>query len=243
MRDILVFQGPLPQGRGSVGAFALAFFVVAVSAGAQVAGNANAGYKTQEGRDAVARGLVAPDRDQTQQPREIVRAMEIQPGMTAADIGTGVGYMLPYLCQAVGKDGRVIAEDIAPDFIDKAKVRARTMNLTNVQFILGSDHDPKLPGDSIDRALILDTYHHFDYPEAMLKSIRDSLMTDGRLYIVDYYKNEEAMPGGRALQHIRLDRDDVAREVQANGFRLLSKHDQIPGKQYMLVFERTRNPE
>ncbi|HLJ47384.1 MAG TPA: methyltransferase domain-containing protein [Bryobacteraceae bacterium] len=221
----------------------LLYLVFGGMAAAQVAGNANAGYKTQEGRDAVARGLMAPDRDQTQHPREIVEAMEIRPGMTAADIGTGVGYMLPYLSQAVGKDGSVIGEDIAPDFIEKAKVRARTMNLTNIRFILGTDHDPKLPGDSVDRALVLDTYHHFDYPEAMLKSIRDSLMTDGRLYIVDYYKNEEAMPGGRALQHIRLDRDDVIREVQSNGFRLLSKHDQVPGKQYMLVFERTRNPE
>ena len=69
--------------------------------------------------------------------------------------------------------------------------------------------------------LVLDTYHHFDYPEAMLGHIHDSLLSDGRLVIVDYYKRPDAMPGGRALEHIRLDEDDVIKEVEANGFQLV----------------------
>ena len=64
------------------------------------------------------------------------------------------------------------------------------------KFVLGTDRDPKLPADTVEGVLVLDTYHHFDYPEAMLEHIHDSLFSDGRLVIVDYFKRPDAMPGG-----------------------------------------------
>ena len=208
---------------------------------AQVAEKANEAYKTQEGRDAIARGLARPSRDQTQRPRELVEAMGLHARMKVADVGTGVGYMLPYLSHAVGPYGQVFAEDIAPDFIDKARLRASATGLTNVKFVLGTDRDPNLPGGVLDAVLVLDTYHHFDYPEAMLRNILESLVSDGKLYIVEYYKRPNAMgpgTGDRALEHIRLDMDDTIKEVQENGFRLVFKHEHIPGSQYLAVFER-----
>jgi predicted methyltransferase len=217
--------------------FCIALFFASVAL-PQVAEKANSGYQTKEGREAVARGLSDPHRDDQQKPRELVEAMGLKEGQSVADVGTGVGYMLPYLSHAVGPAGHVTAEDIAPDFLDKAKLRARTTNLQNITFVQGTDKDPKLPADTFAAVLVLDTYHHFDYPESMLAVIRDSLLSSGRLYIVDYYRSPTAMPGGRAMEHIRLDRDDVAREIEANGFRLVSKSDHVPNSQYMLVFEK-----
>lgn len=205
---------------------------------AQVADKANEQYKTKEGREGMARTLADPARDERQKPRELVEAMGLQPGNTVVDLGTGVGYMLPYLSHAVGKSGRVIAEDIQTDFLDKARTRARSTNLANVDFVLGTDRDPKLPGDTANAILVLDVYHHFDYPEMMLAHIRDSLQSDGRLIIVDYYKRPDAMPGGRAMEHIRLDEDDVIKEVEANGFKLVSQHEHLPKTQYIAIFEK-----
>jgi len=202
----------------------------------QVAENANKNYKTKEGREAVARGLADPARDERLRPREIVAAMDLKHGNAVADVGTGVGFMLPYFSQAVGDGGQVIAEDISNDFLDKAKSRVELQHLKNVKFVLGTDRDPKLPADTLEAVLLLDVYHHFDYPEAMLGHIRDSLLSDGRLVIVDFYKRPEAMPGNRALEHIRLDMDDVIREVEENGFKLSSKHEWIPKEVYMAIF-------
>jgi ubiquinone/menaquinone biosynthesis C-methylase UbiE len=202
----------------------------------QVAENANKGYKTKEGREAVARTLADPARDERLRPREIVAAMDLKHGNAVADVGTGVGFMIPYFSQAVGDDGQVIAEDISNDFLDKARSRVELQRLKNVKFVLGTDRDPKLPADTLEAVLLLDVYHHFDYPEAMLEHIHDSLLTDGRLVIVDFYKRPEAMPGNRALEHIRLDMDDVIREVEQNGFKLSSKHEWIPKEVYMAIF-------
>jgi predicted methyltransferase len=101
--------------------------------------------------------------------------------------------------------------------------------------------DPKLSADTIESVLVLDAYHHFDYPEAMLEHIHDSLLSDGKLVIVEYFWRPGAMRNSDpnfALQHIRLDQDDLVKEVEANGFRLLSTHDLVPKSQYIAVFGR-----
>jgi ubiquinone/menaquinone biosynthesis C-methylase UbiE len=205
---------------------------------AQVASQANSGYQTEQQRKAVANGLADPARDEKQKPGELIRAMGLQPGMTVADVGTGIGYMLPFLSRRVGADGKVLAEDIFDDFLAGAKQRAQNQNLTNVTFIKGTETDPKLPDGAVDVVLVLDVYHHFDYPEKMLAAIRQSLKPNGRLVVVEYYKRQEAMPGGRALTHIRLDMPDLIKEIEANHFHLLSEKEHIPNSQYMLVLRK-----
>jgi SAM-dependent methyltransferase len=215
------------------------FILLSTAAFAQVATEANETYKTHEGRESIAKGLGDPARSERQRPRDIIDALDLKPGASVADVGTGIGFMLPYLSHAVGDTGHVYGEDIQTDFLDKAKVKVELSHLNNVQFVLGSDRDPKLPADTLEGVLVLDVYHHFDYPEPMLEHMHDSLVSDGKLVIVEYFKRPGAMPGGdpgRAVQHIRLDQDDLIKEVEANGFRLVSKRDLVPKSQYIAVF-------
>jgi len=204
----------------------------------QVAGQANSGYQTEQQRKAVANGLADPARDEKQKPGELVRAMGLQPGMTVADVGTGIGYMLPFLSRRVGPTGHVIAEDIFDDFLDSAKQAAENQKLENVTFVKGTETDPKLPEGEVDVVLALDVYHHFDYPDKMLAAIHKSLKPGGKLVVVEYYKRPEAMPNNRALTHIRLDMPDVIKEIEGNHFHLLSEKEHIPDSQYMLVLRK-----
>jgi ubiquinone/menaquinone biosynthesis C-methylase UbiE len=208
-----------------------AVLILTATAWAQVADSANKGYKTKEGRDKVAATLDDPHRDGRQKPEELVAAMNIKPGMTVADIGTGTGYMLPFLSRAVGPTGKVYGEDIQTDFLERAKAKKDA----NVELILGTETNPKLPPNSIDIALALDVYHHFDYPDKMLAVIRSALKPGAHLVIVDFYKSASPSPG-----HIRAERDDVAAEIEHNGFHLLSKGDHLPKTQYILTFEKVQ---
>lgn len=216
----------------------LAVLVCAAGLSAQVATDANSGYKSPQQRKGVAQGLANPERDNIQKPAQLVREMGVRPGMTVADVGTGIGYMLPFLSRAVGPEGKVIAEDIFDDFLEGARQRVQSAKLTNVTLVKGSDTDPNLPEGQLDLILVLDVYHHFDYPEKMLAAISKALKPEGKLVIVEYYKREEAMPNKRALTHIRLDMPDVIKEVEANRFHLLSEKEWIKNVQYMLVLEK-----
>jgi ubiquinone/menaquinone biosynthesis C-methylase UbiE len=205
---------------------------------AQVASQANSGYKTEEQRQTVAKTLGDPARDEKQKPGELMRSAGVRPGMTVADVGTGIGFMLPFLSKRVGPEGKVIAEDIFDDFLAGAKQRVANQKLENVTFVKGTETDPKLPEGAMDLVLALDVYHHFDFPDKMLAAIHKSLKPDGRLVIVEYYKRAEAMPGGRALTHIRLDMPDVIKEVEANHFHLVAEKEHIPDSQYMLILTK-----
>ncbi len=213
-------------------------FAMAMPADAQVAAQVNERYQTPEGRKEVAANLGAPDRDGRQKPGELVKAMGLKPGMTVADVGTGIGYMLPYLSHAVTATGQVIAEDIFDDFLAAARMEATNKQLANVRFIKGTDKDPSLPEGMVDEALVLDAYHHFDYPQAMLAGIHRALKPSGKLVIVEYYKTAGAMPNNNALTHIRLNKPDVIQEIETNHFRLVSQREQIKDSQYMLILEK-----
>ena len=142
--------------------------------------------------------------------------------------------MLPFLSRAVGAQGRVVGEDIYPDILDKA--RERTAGLKNVSFVLGTAKETKLAEKSADVVLVLDVYHHLDFPTETLAQLRRALKPGGRLAIVEYHKNDIAMNGG-AKEHVRLSETDAIAEIEANGFRLVSKKDFVPQVQWLGIFE------
>lgn len=183
--------------------------------------------------------LGAADRAARLQGETIVRELAIKPGSAVADLGTGGGAMLPLLSRAVGPRGKVYAQDIFEDFLSHAKTKHGA--LANVAFVLGDEKGTRLPASSIDLAITIDAYHHYDYPAQVLASIRKALRPGGRFAVIDYFKRPGAMdPPANAVEHIRLDRDDMIREVSAQGFRLLRTVEHAPGRQYIAIFTPAR---
>ena len=206
---------------------------------ALLAQNANEDYSTPEKRAAQAASLSDAGRPERLKAQAIVESLHLKPGMSVADIGAGAGIMLPFFSKAVGSDGKVYAEEIFDDFLARSKDYARKQGLRNVEFVLGSERDAKLPQSCCDVAVAVHVYHHFNYAADMLASLRSSLKPGGRFVVIDYYRRRGAMgPGDMALQHIRLDYDDVVKEIEANGFKLVEKHEHIPGEQYCATFSR-----
>lgn len=209
--------------------------LLACAAWAQVATEANKDYQTPEGRARIAKTLQDQSRIDRLKPREMVALLEIQPGSTVADVGTGAGVMLPYFSEAVGAGGKVIAEDIATDFLEKAKARIQDNKLANITTVLGNEKDPKLPEGQVDLAFVLDAYHHFNYPADMLANIKRGLKPDGRLVIADFYQKKRGPQDKDMSNHIRADRDQVIKEIEENGYKLLTYKDHGTS-QYILIF-------
>ncbi len=217
--------------------------IVAVSVvgllSAQLAEKANEGYRTEQGRENVARGLDNPDRVKEQKPRALLKEIGLRKGDTVADIGTGVGFMIPFFLEVVGPQGKVLAEDIQQDFLDKVIAKKKEEGWTNVETVLGGQTDPKLPAGSVDLAFILDAYHHFEKPVETLKAIRASLKPGGRLALVDFYRfrTREGRSAEWTRNHIRADRDEFRAEVEQAGFTFERTFDHLP-YQYVLLFKK-----
>jgi ubiquinone/menaquinone biosynthesis C-methylase UbiE len=222
--------------------FVCVLLSLAAAAWPQVAREANRDYETPEARAKMVERLEAPERLANLRLPELVSSLDVRPGSTVVDLGTGTGNLLKDLSLAVGLGGRVIAEDIHQDFLDRARRHAGDLGLKNIDFLLGTDVDPKLPAAGADLVLVVDVYHHFDYPERMLAAIKRGLRPGGRLAIVEYHKKRGAMEVDPdfALTHIRAGAEQVVKEVEAAGFSLLWRRDHAPERQYVAMFQALR---
>ena len=88
------------------------------------------------------------ERDRWQQPARIVDTLHLKKGDAVADIGSGSGYLLPYLSRAVGPSGTVFAEEVQDGYL--APLRERARRLPNVRVVMGTVEDPKLPMRTVD---------------------------------------------------------------------------------------------
>ena len=61
----------------------------------------------------------------------------------------------------------------------------RDLGLQNVAIALGEPHDPRLPADSLDIAILVHMYHEIAQPYALLYNLVPALKPDARVGIVD----------------------------------------------------------
>jgi ubiquinone/menaquinone biosynthesis C-methylase UbiE len=133
----------------------------------------SASYSNEDARDGVG------------EAETVMKLADIREGMYVADIGAGEGYYTIRLAPLVGKDGRVLAQDIVPATRDALARRVHRENLENVAVKLGEPNDPKLPDSSFDRIFMIHMYHEIERPSEFLWHIRDDLKKGGRVIIVD----------------------------------------------------------
>ncbi|GGB37046.1 methyltransferase type 11 [Sphingomonas metalli] len=124
-------------------------------------------------------------RDRLREAETVMDRAAIRPGMTVADIGAGEGYYTVRLATRVGKEGRVLAEDIVAGVRDQLAERVSRERLENVSVRLGEAADPKLPDASFDRVLMVHMYHEIAQPYEFLWRMRPALRPDGLVIVVD----------------------------------------------------------
>ena len=124
-------------------------------------------------------------RDAWQRVPDIFAAMGVREGAVVADVGAGNGYFTTRLAKAVGPTGRVYAVDISSNAIAGLRNRLEREGLTNVELVLSTPSDPKLPAAALDAALIINAYHEMREHQAILAALKRSLKPNGRLVIVE----------------------------------------------------------
>ncbi|HEY7335411.1 MAG TPA: class I SAM-dependent methyltransferase [Bryobacteraceae bacterium] len=178
--------------------------------------------------------LERPEREQEEKPEAALDALNLKPGMVVADVGAGSGYMSVKLARRVGPAGRVYAEDVQPEMLEKVRANSARAGLKNIQTVQGTFTDPKLPALQMDLVLLVDVYHEFSEPQKMLHGIRDSLKADGRLVLLEYRGEDPSIP---ILPEHKMTVAQVKTELEAEGFRLGPVIETLP-RQHILILTK-----
>ena len=176
--------------------------------------------------------LERAERFEEEDPEKALDVLKIRLGDAVADIGAGSGYMTVRLAKRVGPNGTVYANDLQPQMLDMLKRRIAQAKIMNVVTVAGASDNPQLADASVDLELLVDVYHEFRQPQAMLRHLRTALKPDGRLVLLEYRKEDPTVP--IRFEH-KMSVAEAKLEVEAEGF-LLSRVDESLPRQHILIF-------
>lgn len=175
--------------------------------------------------------LERPEREREERTDLLLEALALKPTDVVADIGAGTGFFTFLMAPEVPK-GKVLAVDIQKEMIDYLNEGKAKRKTTNVQPVLGTESDPKLPANSVDLAILIDAYHEFSYPSEMMKRIASSLKPGGRVALVEYRAEDPSVP---IKELHKLSVAQATKEMKAVGLRLLKNDDRLP-QQHIMFF-------
>lgn len=167
----------------------------------------------------------------------ILKTLALPKGTVVADIGAGTGLFTRLFSDAVGKEGQVLAVDIAQNFLDHIQKTCRETMRTNVQTVLCTADSTALPANSIDVAYICDTYHHFEFPLKTMKSLHAALKPGGRVYVIDFHRIEGKSTEW-TLKHVRDGQEVFEKEILSCGFKKTREISDLLKDNYFLEFTK-----
>jgi ubiquinone/menaquinone biosynthesis C-methylase UbiE len=115
---------------------------------------------------------------------------------------TGTGLLVKPLSSLV-PEGKLYASDISPEFRQHIAQRIEKEQLTNVEVVEAGVKDvivQKPPVDGLSAAaaaplplfqlaLMIDVYHHLEYPRTICRKLRKMMAPDGRLVVIDFFRD------------------------------------------------------
>ena len=175
------------------------------------------------------------ERTKEEHPEQALAALDLHPGMYVGDVGAGTGFYSLRIAKRIAPTGVVYANDIQAGMLNRLRAYAKEQRVSNVQPVLGTESDARLPAGKLDLVLLVDVYHEFSKPQKMLDSIRESLKSDGRLVLLEYRKEDPTVP---ILPDHKMSVGEVKAEVTPEGYRFEKVVDTMPW-QHIIFFRKS----
>lgn len=151
-----------------------------------------------------------------QPPDKVMDAIGVKPGMMVGEVGAGRGRYAVKMAERVGPTGKIYANDIAPGKLQYLLHRCKRDKITNIEIILGTVTDPRLPKGKLDMVYFINTYHHVEKPVELMKNIIPALKPTGLLVII-----EHAPEKATSMGHHCTPEETVLRQAKEAGFKMV----------------------
>lgn len=179
--------------------------------------------------------LNRPNREEEEKVSLLIENMEIKSTDHIADIGAGSGYHVFKMAPLANK-GQVYAVDIQPEMLAEIKRQNAKKGISNVNLILGGEKSPNLPENTIDKMLMVDVYHEFNFPFEMLMAMKSALKENGKIYLIEYRGEDPQIP----IKPIhKMTEKQAVKEFESAGFKLVKNIDNLPW-QHCMIFEKKK---
>ena len=157
--------------------------------------------------------------------------MNIRNNDIVADIGAGSGYHVFKMAE-ISTSGLIYAVDIQDEMLAELRQNREKRNAKNVKIVKGSELGVNLPKNTIDKVLMVDVYHEFNFPKEMILSIKEALRKNGKIYLIEYRGEDVSVP----IKKIhKMSEKQAIEEMKASGMRLERNIDNLPW-QHCMVF-------
>lgn len=188
------------------------------------------------------------ERERVERVADILVELGVRDGARIADLGSAGGFYTLRIAKAVAPTGRAYAVDIDAKVLDLLRERATEQQLTNIEIIVATPSDPRLPGD-LDAVLIRNTYHEIPEYRRILDAIMAALKPDGRLIVVEaIHEKYRALPREQQVKEHEIAPELVERELREAGFAIVKRDDAFttftrppPGGFWLIVARRPSN--
>ena len=182
-----------------------------------------------------ANWLERPEREKEEDPAKLIKALDIKKDWVIADVGAGSGYYTFRLAPLV-TEGKVLAVDIQKEMLAIMNARIKKDQIKNVETILGTEKDPKLPEAGVDLILMVDVYHEFAFPYEMMEKMVASLKPGGRIVFVEFRMEDPKVP--IKLVHKMSERQVIKEMAEFEKTMQHEKTDKSLPWQHIIVFKR-----
>jgi len=174
--------------------------------------------------------LERSEREKEENVSNLIENMGIKPTDTIADIGAGSGYHV-FRMAPLANNGLIYAVDIQVEMFLEIENTKQFNKINNVETILGSETSIQLPVRSVDKILMVDVYHEFNFPIEMIASIKNALKPEGQLFLIEYRGEDPKVP----IKKIhKMTENQAVKEMEAAGFKLKSNITNLPWQHCMI---------
>ena len=174
------------------------------------------------------------DREKEENVSTLIKNMKIKFNDTIADIGAGSGYHV-FRLAPLAKKGLIYAVDIQSEMLMAIEMTKESRKIRNIETILGNEKSVHLPNNSVDKILMVDVYHEFNFPVEMIASMKNALKPNGQLFLIEYKEEDSKVP----IKKIhKMTEKQAVKEMEAAGFKLKENIDNLPWQHCMVFIKR-----
>lgn len=157
---------------------------------------------------------------------DMAKSLDIQPGATVLDVGTGTGVFVPFILSRIGQSGKLVCLDFAEEMLKKAQAKGFE---GHIEYICADITDTRLDDRTFDAVICYSSFPHFQDKSKALDEIKRVLKNGGSLLICHtssrHIINEIHRGIPTVCQDIIPDEDDMRQMLSAHGFIDIKIHD------------------